>query len=157
MSVQINVSDIVALIALGLSAFSMKKTVDFNKRQNEFIETNDKLNKLLLNKENQSLLNQTKADISANFISIGKNKHRLKIFNKGQNTAKNIRIEILEGEEILLKDDIEEKFPIQKLEQHHNVEIMALVYKPSPRKAKVKLVWDDDFGKNNEKILVPYI
>ena len=65
MPVQVDLGDIVALLALGLSAYSMKKTFDFNKRQNDFIETNNKLNKLLLEKECQDALHQKKADISA--------------------------------------------------------------------------------------------
>jgi len=157
MPIQINFSDIIALLALILSTYSMKKTVDFNKQQNEFIETNDKLNKLLLEKESQDFLQQKKADISANFIKIGKHSHRLKIFNKGRNTAKNIRIEFPEGNEILIDGDIKDKFPVPILEQYQSVELIAAVHMQSPSRMTIKLIWDDEAGKDNEKVLTPTI
>jgi len=157
MPVQVDFGDIVALLALGLAAYSMKKTFDFNKRQNEFIETNDKLNKLLLEKENQDALHQRKADISANFIKIGKGNHRLKVFNKGRNTARNIRIEFPEGNEILLGSDVQDKFPVPILEQHQSVELIAVIHTQSPSRMTIKLIWDDESGKDNEKELTPTV
>lgn len=157
MPVKIDLGDIVALLALGLSAYSMKKTFDFNKRQNKFIETNDKLNKLLLEKESQDALHQRKADISANFIKIGKNNHRLKVFNKGRNTARNIRIEFPGGNEILINSDIQDKFPIPILEQHQSVELIAAIDMQSPSRMTIKLIWDDETGKDNEKELTPTV
>lgn len=153
----LSLSDIVASLALLLSGYSIKKTVDFNKRQKEFIETNDKLNKMLLEKETQDALQQRKADISANFIKIDKNNYRLKVFNKGKNTAKNIRIEFPEGNELLIKSDVNRKFPVPILEQHQSVELIAIIYYGSPNRIKIKLSWDDDYGVDNEKILTPTI
>ncbi len=157
MPIQVDLGDVVALLALGLSAYSMKKTFEFNKRQNEFIDTNDKLNKLLLEKEHQDALHQKKADISANFIKIGKNNRRLKIFNKGKNTAENIRIEFPDGNEMILESDIHDKFPIPILEQHQSVELLAAVGMQSPSRITVKLIWDDGTGKDNEKTLTPTV
>jgi hypothetical protein len=157
MNLQVDIGDIVALLALGLSAYSMKKTFDFNKRQKEFIETNDKLNQLLLEKEMQEGLLQKKADISANFIKIGKNQHRLKIFNRGPNTATNVRLEVPQGNEILIDADVNEKFPIPILEQHQSVELIADVHQLSPSRMNLKVVWDDASGLNHEKILTPTI
>lgn len=157
MPFQVDLSDIIALLALGLSAYAMKKTIKFNKRQNEFIETNDKLNQLLLKKENQDAIHQKKADISANFIKIGKNNHRLKIFNKGKSTARNVRIEFPEGNEILINSDIHNKFPIPILEQHQSVELIAAIFLQSPSRMTIKLIWDDESGKDNEKELSPTV
>lgn len=115
MPIQIDTSDILAAIALFLSGYSIKKTNDFNEKQNEFIETNDKLNKLLLEKEIQDASNKNKADISANFINIGSSKRRLKIFNKGIGTARNIRIEFPEGNDLFFENDLSRKLPIPVL------------------------------------------
>ena len=157
MPVQVDLGDIVALLALGLSAYSMKKTFDFNTRQNDFIETNNKLNKLLLEKECQDALHQKKADISANFIKVGRTESRLKIFNRGKNTARNISIEFPEGNEIILDSDIQNKFPIPILEQHQSVELMAVRHMQSPIRTPIKLSWDDESGENNEKTLTPTV
>jgi len=157
MPIQVDLGDIVALIALGLSAYTMKKTFDFNKRQNEFIDTNDKLNKLLLDKEHQDVIEQSKADISANFIKIGRDNSRFKIFNKGKSVAENIRIEFPDGNEIIMESDVKDKFPIPLLEQHQSVELIASIGLDSPSRITVKLIWDDGIGKDNEKILTPIV
>jgi hypothetical protein len=157
MPIQIDLGDIVALLALGVSAYSMKKTSDFNKRQNEFIETNDKLNKLLLEKESTELMHKNKADISVNFIKTGKNNHRLKVFNKGNNTARNVRMEFPEGNSILHSSDLDTKLPIPIMEQHQSVELLAIVGFGSDSRMTIKLIWDDDFGSNNEKTLMPTV
>lgn len=157
MPIQIDLGDVVALLALGVSAYSMKKTSDFNKRQNEFIETNDKLNKLLLEKESTELMHKNKADISVNFIKTGKNNHRLKVFNKGNNTARNVRMEFPEGNSILHSSDLDSKLPIPILEQHQSVELLAIVGFGSDSRMTIKLIWDDDFDSNNEKILMPTV
>jgi hypothetical protein len=157
MPIQIDLGDVVALLALGVSAYSMKKTSDFNKRQNEFIETNDKLNKLILEKESTELMHKNKADISVNFIKTGKNNHRLKVFNKGNNTARNVRMEFPEGNSILHSSDLDSKLPIPILEQHQSVELLAIVGFGSDSRMTIKLIWDDDFDSNNEKILMPTV
>jgi Tfp pilus assembly pilus retraction ATPase PilT len=155
MAFSIGLSDFFALSALILSAYSIKKTVDFNKRQKEFIETNDKLNKMLLEKESQDALQQKKADISANFIDIGKNNYRLKVFNKGKSTANNIRIDFPEGNELFIDSDVKRKFPVPILEQHQYVELLTASSLGSPNRITIKLLWDDEYKKDNEKILTP--
>ncbi|HEY1731070.1 MAG TPA: hypothetical protein VGG15_04950, partial [Terriglobales bacterium] len=77
------VSAAISLLAFAMSVYSTKKTVEFNKRQQEFIDTNDKLNKMLLQREEQDTLAQKQADLSANFIKISQNNYRLKLFNRG--------------------------------------------------------------------------
>ena len=154
MTLDVNLSVIIAFIALCLSAYSMKKTSDFNKRQNDFIETNNKLNKLLLEKETEEVTHKDKADISANFIKIGK-RHRLKVFNKGKGTAKNVRIEFPEGNELFITSDLTDKFPIPILEEHQNVELFTSVHLQSPNRITTILLWDDDFAVDNSKVLTP--
>ena len=154
---QIDFSDIVALLAVGLSLYSMRKTFEFNKRQNEFAETANKLNSLLLEKESQDILDQKRADISANFIKVGQNKRRLKVFNKGKGLARNVRIEFPEGMGVLVSDDVQNKFPIPILEQYQSVELLAAVVFQSPSRMTIKLIWNDESGTDNEKTLTPTI
>lgn len=157
MALQIDLGDVVALLALVLSAWSMKKTLDFNRRQNEFIATNDRLNQLLIEKESQETVSQKKADVSANFINIGKHDHRLKVFNKGRGTARNVRLEVLDDADLLHAGDIADKFPIPILEQHQSAEVIASVHMQSANRTHIKLMWDDDMGRNNTKELTPVL
>jgi len=157
MNFQINVSDIIAFVALLLSGYTIKKTIDFNKRQNEFIETNDKLNKLLIEKENEDSLTKKKADLSANFVNLGKSEYRLKIFNRGYNFAKNVRIEILEGNDLFIENDVNSKFPIEILERQQGVELITPFESGSSSKAKIKLIWDDETGNDRFNIITPIV
>ena len=151
----IDFGDIIAFCALCLAAYSTKKTFDFNRRQKEILEIQDTLNKTILRKEQKDAINEYCADISANFIKVGTNKHRLKIFNKGKGTAKNIKIEFPEGNELLIKSDIENKFPVPLLEQFQSVELIAADSMGSPSRVTVKLIWDDEERLNKSKIVTP--
>lgn len=152
MLTQIDFSDIVALFAFFLSLYAVRKTLEFNKRQNELAETTNKLNTLLLEKESQNILYQKKADISANFIKVEK-KHRLKVFNKGRGLARDVRIEFPEGIGVLIPDDVQDKFPIPILEQDQSVELIAAVTLGSSSRMTIKLIWNDESGVDNEKTL----
>lgn len=144
---------IVSILAFAMSVYSTKKTVEFNRRQREFIETNDELNKMLLDREEQESLSQKQADISANFIKVGSSNYRLKVFNRGRGLAHNVRIEFPSGNEILIEDDVDAKFPMPSLEPQQSVELIAAVCMDSPRRMEMKFVWDDQSGKNREKLL----
>jgi hypothetical protein len=157
MAITVDFGDFIAFLALGMAVYSTKKTLEFNKRQKEFIETNDRLNKLLLRKEKQEAISEHQADLSANFICIGKNKRRLKVFNKGKGTARNVSIYFPDGNPLLINSDINEKFPIPILEQHQSVELIAAYSMDSPSRMAIKLSWDDDAGVENEKIVTPTI
>lgn len=67
----ISVSDIVAISALALSAYATIQTVRFNKRQKSFIELQEKLNNLLLEKESNEAVSEKRADIGASIMPIG--------------------------------------------------------------------------------------
>jgi hypothetical protein len=108
---------------------------------------------MLLDKEQQESLVQKQADISANFIHVGRGDYRMKVFNKGKNSATNVRIEFPNGNEILLEDDLNEKFPMPALEPQQSVEIIASVCLGSPRRMDVEVVWDDQSGVDRKKLL----
>lgn len=155
MALHIGFGDVVALLALGLSAYSLKKTLAFNKRQSQFEELEYKLNKLLLRKEDQDALSNIKADVSANFVRMGKDEYRLKVFNKGKNPARNVRIEFPEGNEILI--GVDDKFPVPILEQYQTVELIAALDFQSSSRLSIRLIWNDDSGNDNTKELTPTI
>lgn len=150
------VSALVAAAALILSWVSLHKTNKFNARQDEFAATAEELNRLLIERETQAGQDSKRADLSANLITVGKDKRRLKVFNRGKGTARNVRlIDLQHDESLLAKGDILRKFPVPILEQHQSVEVIALSYLRGPSRAHVKLVWDDESGDNHEKEVTP--
>lgn len=150
------VSAIVAFAALIVSWVSIHKTSKFNLRQDEFAATAFELNRLLIEREAQEGRDGRRADLSANLIAVGKSNWRLKVFNRGKGTARNVRlIDLQETDSILSFGDIERKFPLPILEQHQAVEVAALFCFGGPSRAHIKLVWDDDLGDNHEKEVTP--
>lgn len=157
MPISISIGDLIATGALVLSAYATWKTFKFNERQNTLIESQERLNKLLLEKEAGEVLNVKKADLGATFIKLGSNQYRLKIWNKGKSAARNVSLDFPEGNDCLIPSDIDAKFPLEILETHQSVELIAAVSMESKSKHPIKLTWSDDFSENNEKMVYPTI
>lgn len=155
MPLTIDMSDVIAGLAFLLSSYATWQTVSFNKKQKSLIESQEKLNNLLLNKENQDALNDKSANLGASFIKLGSSKYRLKIWNKGSSTARNVRIEFLEGNDVIINSEVIEKFPMESLEKHQSVELIASVHMKTKRKHVIRLIWEDDAQYHNEKLSYP--
>jgi hypothetical protein len=155
MPVTIDAGDVIAGLAFLLSGYATWQTVSFNKRQKSLVESQEKLNKLLLEKENEGAVKEKSADLGASFIKLGSSKYRLKIWNKGPATAKNVRIEFPEGNDVVIDSEVSDKFPMESLERHQFVELIAAVHMQSKRKHVVKLIWEDDAQTHNEKLSYP--
>jgi len=153
MNITITISDAVAGLALIVAVWSVIQTSRFNKRQNTFAETAERLNRLLIERESSETQQQLKADVGANFVKVGKSNTRLKVFNRGMATARNIRMEILAGEGLITNDELSEKFPIPTLERHQAVEVMTRIHFNSPRRIHIRLHWDDGSDEGNNKEL----
>lgn len=113
MLLSITVSDIVASLALLISAYSAWKTVQFNNQHKSLIASQEKLNQRLLEREESELISNRKADLGANFIKLSSNKHRLKIWNKGKTLTRNVSIEFSEGNDCIVQSDVSEEFPLK--------------------------------------------
>ena len=145
-----------AWLALLLAGISLYKNHTSDKRQDELAATTEELNRLLIERETQAGRDSKRADLSANLITVGKNNWRLKVFNRGKGTARNVRLVDLHGDDsILLRGDIEVKFPLPILEQQQWVEVLASITHGGPLRAHVKLMWDDETGSDHEKEVTP--
>ncbi|MDD2903067.1 MAG: hypothetical protein PHU44_11610 [Syntrophales bacterium] len=140
---EINAGTIIAWLALILSGYATWKTV--------------KLNNLLMAKERGEAFKKKQADLGASFIKIGSSNYRLKIWNKGKVSARNVRIEFPEGNEAFIQGDIDEKFPLESLDTFQSVELIAAVHSGTRAKHPIRLIWSDDSGERNEKIVYPTI
>jgi glycosyltransferase involved in cell wall biosynthesis len=157
MAISLTPTDVLACLALALSAYATWKTVRFNERQKTLIEIQEQLNKRLLEKEDQESKEEKQADLGATFIKLGSTKYRLKIWNKGKAAARNVRLEFPEGNDCVIEDDIASKFPLEVLEQFQSVELIAAVGMDTKRKHTIKLRWADKYNETNEKLVYPTI
>jgi glycosyltransferase involved in cell wall biosynthesis len=148
-------TDVIAGLALLLSAYATWKTIQFNDRQRSMIETQEHLNKRLLEKEDAEANEEKKADLGAIFVKLGSSNYRLKIWNKGKAVARNVQIDFPGGNEIVVQSDVEQKFPLEALEPFHSVELIASVHMGSKSKHEVRLRWADAYSETNEKVTYP--
>jgi hypothetical protein len=115
-----------------------------------------RLSQLQIAKEKAEADALKKAELGANFYSLGASVQRLKIFNKGKATAHNVRIDFPDDIDCIQQDDIEAKFPLETLPVHASVELRVWRHLGMTRtKYQVQLTWDDDFKKNNTVVLHP--
>mgnify|MGYP000035263779 CR=1 FL=1 len=155
MSLTIDAGDIIAGLAFLLSSYATWQTVSFNKKQKTLVESQEKLNNLLLEKENEDAVREKRADLGASFIKLGSSKYRLKIWNKGSATARNVKIEFPEGNDVIVDSELNDKFPMESLEKHQSVELIASVHAQTKRKHVFRLIWEDDAQHHNEKLSYP--
>lgn len=147
----ISLGDIAAVIALFLSGYAIWTTSKFNKRQLSLIETQEELNKRLLAQDDSEAADAIKADVGAKYVKLGNSKYRLKVFNKGKASARNVQIEFPDDDAPVPKSEIEDKLPMELLEQHQSVDLIASMSMGTPRKQKAILRWADDHSDSNEK------
>ena len=147
--------DVIAGLALLLSAYAVWTTARFNKRQLDLTASQEKLNELLLQQGKSADEESRRADLGASFVRMGPSKYRLKVFNRGRAVARNVRIEFVEGGDTFLPNDVKSKFPLEVLEPQQGVELLAAVHMQTRAKHTIKLIWDDDTSAENEKTVYP--
>ena len=153
MPVTVDAGDVIAGLALILSGYASWKTISFNKKQKILIEIQEKLNTLLLDKENDEAIKKRQADLGASLIKLGSREYRLKIWNKGSAAARNVKLEFPEGNDIVIDSEITDKFPLERLDKFQSVELIAVVHMQTKSKHVIRLRWQDEAQDNNEKIL----
>ncbi|GKX61639.1 hypothetical protein SOASR032_02080 [Pragia fontium] len=150
-------SDIIASLALFVTIIcqirSELKSKKSDSEQQIMKEEQDRLRKLLLEKETKSAISEMKAELGARLVKISKNSYRLKIFNRGKVEARNIDIHFPDndGNEYLVMSDVEDKFPYEVLHPQHGIEIIAGLSFGSKTKYRIKLIWDDEYKKKNSE------
>lgn len=147
----ISLSDIIAVFALVLSGYAVWTTSRFNKRQLSLIDSQEKLNKRLLEQREDEVLEARKADVGASIVKLGSSKYRLKVFNRGKAPARSVQIEFPNGNDLVSESEIGQKFPMEVLEQHQSVDMIASVSLGTPAKHTVLLRWVDDQSDSNKK------
>jgi hypothetical protein len=144
-------SDVIALIALLVSLGAAGMTFWFYWRQLSLIDTQEKLNRRLLERGETEAIEARQADVGARLIKLGSSKYRVKVFNRGKAAARNVRIEFPDGNYMISDQEIRDKFPMEELEQHDSVDLIAAIHMQTPRKQAVLLKWADDHSDSNEK------
>ena len=155
MSTIFSASDVIASLALVVSAYAAWRTIQFNERQKSLIKSQESLNERLLAREEIESINDMQADLRASFLNTGYNNYKLQILNRGKATAHNITIEFPEGNHCVIESEISTKFPLESLGTHETVELIAAINLGSKRKLPLTLIWSDEFSEDNRKTVYP--
>ncbi|AVA38006.1 MULTISPECIES: hypothetical protein [Cupriavidus] len=148
-------SDFIAAAALIVSVVGTGASVLFNHRQKGVNQSQKKLNDRLLAREEAEAAAEKKADVSTAFAMRGSNDRRFKVFNRGRAAARNVRIEFVDGNSILVESQVRSTFPLERLEPQCGVDLIATAHLGlAERKFQVKISWEDETGPQ-EKIEWP--
>ncbi|CAI2418368.1 Uncharacterised protein [Serratia proteamaculans] len=150
-------SDIIASLALVFTVLgqvrSEYKSRKTDSEQKVMKDEQDRLRKLLLDKETKSAISEMRAELGARLVKLGKNSYRLKISNRGKVEARNVRLLFPDNDcnEYLSSHDVSDKFPYEVLHPQHGIDIIAHISMGSKTKYRLRITWEDDYNKLNEE------
>ncbi|WP_353979470.1 hypothetical protein [Salinicola endophyticus] len=150
MSISVDSSDVMALLALLVSIYATWKTVRFNRKQEGLIKKQEELSALYLESERESAKKKKMADIRAKFVNLGKNSDRLKVYNVGEGDAFDVDIQFPGGEDFLIKSDFDSKMPYPKMVKHDSVNLMASFSMKSAFNYDAVITWKDESGQSQK-------
>ena len=133
---------VVSLGALIFSAYTYSKHDKKIKAQEQII------NDYQINKIKKEDEESRKANIKGNIYPGNKGKLILKVFNSGKAIARNIRVEGLDVDSLIVIG--KELFPYELMNPQDNTELTLWITKDCPSTIRLRYIWDDDFGQNNE-------
>ena len=133
---------VVSFGALIFSAYTYSKHDKKIKAQEQII------NDYQINKIKKEDEESRKANIKGNIYPGNKGKLILKVFNSGKAIARNIRVEGLDVDSLIVIG--KELFPYELMNPQDDTELTLWITKDSPSTIRLRYIWDDDFGQNNE-------
>lgn len=136
-------SIIVAIAALYL-------TLKNNQSQSRLTDREVELVRIQIDQAKQSSNREKTASVSARLYKVDKSNWKLRVFNQGPSTAKNVRL-ILDDQNQIIKENIaNSKFPMSKMENGQSVDLLAFIHMQSNPKEWIRIQWDDATQVNNE-------
>ncbi|ROR02919.1 hypothetical protein [Desulfosoma caldarium] len=150
---RVSISDVVSLLALALSSYATWRSHRFKAKEEELIDLQLKVSSLVLEKEQREAKQSDRAELDANFLPVGVNKHRLKIFNKGKGPAFGVTIKFFEDTGVVPESEIKNKFPTQRIDPGKGVELIANFHLGTKEKHAIRLKWKDEDGSERQKNL----
>ena len=135
-------SFIISVIALLFSGFTFLFYDRKLKRQDA------KINEYQLKQFEAAEQDRKKAQIRGNIIKGQKGARIMKIYNSGRASAHNIRIEGLDMDGIAIMN--KEIFPYELMNPQDYTELTFHLFYGCPATLRIKYIWDDESGKDNE-------
>lgn len=133
---------IISVLALIASVFT------YLRHDKKLKEQERRINEYQLKQIEKEDLESKKAAIRGNIVKGLKGGRTLKVYNSGRATARNIRIEGLDVNGLIHRAD--KLFPYELMNPQDYTELTMHLTYGCPSTIKLKYIWDDEFGDNNE-------
>lgn len=140
---------IIAGISLLVAIISLFKSSKAQRLQNKVNELELKIKENELERIAKEKENAELACVEARFITIGKGKHRLKVWNSGNATAYNVSARFDGNVGIMIID--QEKQPFEELEARKSYELILVTHTGSASKFRIITEWTDANGEKHSK------
>ena len=140
---------IIAGVSLLVAIISLSKSSKAQHLQNKVNELElkikqDELDKIAKEKEDAEL-----TCVEARFFTVGKGKHRLKVWNSGNATAYNVSARFDGDVGIMIMD--QDKQPFEELEARKSYELLLITHTGSASKFRIVTEWTDLRGNQHTK------
>jgi hypothetical protein len=138
------------ILSISLSALSLAGTAFvYFTHQRKLDKQQYQINQYSLEKSTKDREKEKKAFIEANACELGK-KWILKIYNKGDASAHNIRLKSddIENDDNIFMPIEDGLFPYPKLSPKTSIELPIHLFYGNKPYYKIVFTWDDDFGKD---------
>lgn len=136
----------ISLLVAIISLFKSSKAQHLQNKVNEleFKIKQDELDKIAKQKEDAEL-----TCVKARFFTVGKGKHRLKVWNSGNATAYNVSARFDGDVGIMIMD--QDKQPFEELEARKSYELILITHNGSASKFRIVTEWTDSRGNQHTK------
>lgn len=140
---------IIAAISLLVAVISLFKSSKAQRLQNKVNELELKIKQNEIDRIAKEKEDAALACVEARFITVGKGKHRLKVWNSGNVTAYNVTARFDGDVGILIMD--QDKQPFEELEARKSYDLILVTHMGSASKFKIITEWTDASGKQHTK------
>ena len=140
---------IIAAISLVIAIISLLKSSKAQRIQNKVNELELKIKENALERIEKEKKEAKLACVEARFITVGKGKHRLKVWNSGNGTAYNVSAHFDGDVGIFIMD--QDKQPFEELEARKSYELILVTHMGSASKFKIITEWTDAAGNQQTK------
>lgn len=131
----------IALAALVVSIIALIKSSKADKLQAKVNELELEIKAYELSK----IKKEQNCIVSVNTVKYGKGKHRLRVYNAGENAAYNVSAKIADNPGVILME--REMQPYECLDGRQNYEMVLISCDQSKPKFTVQYEWSDIYGK----------
>ena len=140
---------VVSVISLLVAIISLIKSSDAQQLQNKVNELELKIKQNELDRIAKEKAAESLACVEARVITVGKGKHRLKVWNSGNATAYNVTARFDGDAGIMILDD--KKQPFEELEARKNYELVLATHFGTAPKFRIITEWTDSNGEQHSK------